>query len=233
VPPTESQTVLHFPSARAELPPQKSDGQDSGGGVQLAVSAGEEQWSLIQCFQLHNIFILAPIKNGMLLIDQHAAHERVLFEQAMRNLQYSACESQQLLFPITIELSPTEKAIVDSGTRYFRSFGFELNDFGGSTVSVSAIPAFLKDSRVKEAIHEMLDYLVDGQALKEFPETHKRFAAGFACGSAIRAGQTLSAEEMNHLLNQLFATENPYICPHGRPTLIRLSLGELRRRFLR
>jgi DNA mismatch repair protein MutL len=179
------------------------------------------------------MFVLAPIKNGILLIDQHAAHERVLYEQALADMEAGSPVSQQLLFPIVFEMSGTEKAVLASGGEYFNNLGFEISDFGGNAVSVSALPAFLKDSQAEEAIREMARYLLEGRDPEKFKEPQKRFAAAFACGTAIKTGQKLSQEEMNALINTLFSANNPYTCPHGRPTLVRISVDELARRFLR
>jgi DNA mismatch repair protein MutL len=96
-----------------------------------------------------------------------------------------------------------------------------------------ALPAFLKDSAALQAIKEMVRLLIEDTDVKRISEPHRRFAAAFACGAAIKAGQALDKEEMNGLLNSLFAAENPYTCPHGRPTVVRISLDELSRRFLR
>ncbi len=226
----EAQTILNFPSMRQsdkELDTQKD------GNIQLSKDDRDQPWELIPCYQIHGMFILAPIKNGILLIDQHAAHERVLYEQALQDLQAGQSPSQQLLFPIILEMTPTEKAILESGNEYFASFGFEISDFGGQSVSVSALPAFLKDGQVEETIRSMVRYLLEGRSPDAFNDPSKRFAAAFACGAAIKFGQKLSQEEMNALLNTLFSTANPYICPHGRPTLVRISVDELTRRFLR
>ena len=157
----------------------------------------------------------------------------MLYEQALEDLKRGRSASQQLLFPIVLELAPTEKAIVESGLKYLTSFGFEIGDFGSHALSISAIPAFLRDGAVEETVRGIIRYLLDGKDPQSFLEPEKRFAAAFACGAAIKAGQKLSQEEMNALLNTLFSTKNPYICPHGRPTLVRISLDELLRRFLR
>ncbi len=223
------QTILPFPDQHRD---DKVVDRDDHSTVQLSGDAPEKMWDLIPCYQIHAMFILAPIKNGILLIDQHAAHERILYEQAMNDNEFRSTV-QQLLFPVVVELSPAEKGIVDSGSEHFTRFGFEISDFGGKAVSISAIPAFLKDGRVESTLREMVRYLLEGRNPDDFSEPRKRFAAAFACGAAIKAGQKLSQEEMNALLNSLFATENPYTCPHGRPTLIRMSIDELTRRFLR
>jgi DNA mismatch repair protein MutL len=201
--------------------------------IQLTSSDKSESWGMIPCYQIHATFVLAQIKNGILLIDQHAAHERVLYEQALNDCKRGNSDSQQLLFPIVIELSPSEKDVVVAGDEFFSAVGFDIRDFGGNAVSVSAIPAFMKDSQVEPAVREIVVYLLSEKSAQYLSESQKRFAAAFACGAAIKAGQKLSQEEMNALLNSLFGTENPYICPHGRPTVVRMSLDEIGRRFLR
>ncbi|HLV33109.1 MAG TPA: DNA mismatch repair endonuclease MutL [Chitinispirillaceae bacterium] len=224
-----SQTILTFPS----MPKTEEKEVDLSKDSSIQLSSVEQNWDLISCYQIHGVFILAPIKNGVIIIDQHAAHERVLFEQALEDIKRGRSASQQLLFPIVVELSPTEKAVIESGQPYFSAFGFDVDDFGGLAVSISAIPAFLRDSAVENTIRGMIKYLLEGRNPEEFIEPERRFAAAFACGAAIKAGQNLSQEEMNALLNSLFSTKNPYTCPHGRPTLVRISLNELSRRFLR
>jgi len=226
-----SQSFLTFPGHLQG--DQKEVDQTVEKTVELSDVESGNSWELIPCYQIHGMFILAPIKNGILLIDQHAAEERVLYEQALEDIKRGRSASQQLLFPIIIELSPTEKSVVDSGIAFFNAFGFELSDFGGRALSISAIPAFLRDGAVEDTIRGMIKYLLDGKAPEFFLEPEKRFAAAFACGAAIKAGQKLSQEEMNALMNRLFSAKNPYTCPHGRPTLVRMSIDELSRRFLR
>jgi DNA mismatch repair protein MutL len=201
--------------------------------IQLTDSEKGVPWGLIPCYQIHAMFILAPIKNGILLIDQHAAHERILFEQALRDYERGSSDSQQLLFPIVIEFPSSEKEVLMGGKSFLDAVGFDIHDFGGNAVSVSAIPAFMKDSQVEGALREMVHYLFDEKRGHFLSESQKRLAAAFACGAAIKAGQKLTQEEMNALLNSLFGTENPYICPHGRPTIVRMSVDEIGRRFLR
>jgi DNA mismatch repair protein MutL len=217
------QSILAFPGTPSANVPE---------GPRAVVDA-ETSWDLISCYQIHETYILAPIKNGILLIDQHAAHERILYEQALRDIKGGRACSQQLLFPVTIELTPVEKAIVVSGRACFAAFGFETSDFSGDTLLVSSMPSFMKTIEVEETIRSMVRYLLDEKERDVVHETEIRFAAAFACGAAIKAGQKLSHEEMNALVNSLFAAQNPYTCPHGRPTLVRMSLEELSRRFLR
>jgi DNA mismatch repair protein MutL len=227
------QTIIPFPGAYGGH--EISAGKKADPGAPLTKERDELNlsWDLISCYQIHEMYIMAPIKNGIVLIDQHAAHERVLYEQALEDSARGRSSSQQLLFPVVIELSPLEKDVVIAGLGFFTAFGFEAGDFGGNTISVSAIPFFMKTGDVEETVRSMVRYLLDEKERDAIRETEKRFAAAFACGAAIKAGQKLSQEEMNALVNSLFATKNPYICPHGRPTLVRISLDELSRRFLR
>ena len=225
------QTILSFPLVGGG--PEKDLESTADERVQLTDAQEAVSWSLISCYQVHEMYILASIKNGIILIDQHAAHERILFEQALADLDFGKATSQQLLFPVVLQLTATEKAVVEAAGGYFRSFGFDMQDFGGTAVSVSAIPAFMKNSEVECAARDMIQYLLDEKSVGTFPDPRTRFAAAFACGAAIKAGQRLSQEEMNALLNNLFSSHTPYTCPHGRPTVVRISLDELSRRFLR
>ena len=190
-------------------------------------------WDHIPCYQIHEMYILAPIKNGILLIDQHAAHEKILYEQALLGIETNSIASQQLLFPVVFTVNETEMTILETSKEYFKKFGFEIEDFGGKEVAVSAAPSFIPAGEIERSVREMIAYLLDEKSVYQFPDVHKRFAAAFACGSAIKSGQKLSQEEMVALLNRLFLLENPYTCPHGRPTIVRLSLEEISRRFLR
>jgi DNA mismatch repair protein MutL len=225
------QTILSFPGERqaGAIPA----GQGTVESVLPENEAGSQLWNLISCYQIHEMFILAPIKNGILLIDQHAAHERILYEQALEDIKERRAASQQLLFPVVLHLTATEKAVADASGEYFRTFGFDIQDFGGSDVSISAAPAFLPSNNVERSVRDMIGYLLDEKSVEHFPEPHRRYAAAFACGAAIKSGQKLSGEEMNALLNSLFSSKNPYTCPHGRPTVVRISVDELSRRFLR
>ena len=225
------QTVLSFPSRQRQGEKQLDSG--AIGSIELSKSTDAASWNLISCYQIHEMFILAPIKSGILLIDQHAAHERILYEQALGDIADKRPTSQQLLFPIVLRLTPTEKVVIESSGDYFRSFGFDIQDFGGADVSVSATPSFMTNANVERSVRDMIGYLLDEKSVEFFPEPHRRYAAAFACGAAIKSGQKLSEEEMNALLNGLFSSQNPYTCPHGRPTVVRISLDELSRRFLR
>ncbi len=222
------QVALSFLST---VPDEKSVENNSADNVE----SESEYWGMISCYQIHKMYIIAPIKNGMIIVDQHAAHERILYEEALTSIQKGSGESQRLLFPITFDMSVDEKDIVMSSREYFDALGFDIQDFGGRSVAVSAMPAtgFLEASHVEEAVREMVKSLIEEKDKDILSAPQRRFAASFACGAAIKFGKELKQEEMNSLLNKLFAVQNPNICPHGRPTFIRLSMEELVRRFLR
>ncbi len=212
-----------------------SNDKKIGGTIERGNIIPEMVYEQINCFQVHKRYVVTPVKDGMMLIDQHAAHERILYEQCLNGLASNTVESQQLLYPITFELPSEEKEILLTMREFFEKTGFEIQDFGGNTVAVSAVPATgtFKSTHVKDSIEEMLHQFIDEDDETILSSSHRRFAASYACGAAIKFGHEMPQQEMNALIHQLFASENPNICPHGRPTIIKLTLDELGKRFLR
>ncbi len=182
--PDEHETVIPFPMPGSSV---GISGAPYPGETTKTLVDRETAWDLISCYQIHELYILAPIKNGILLIDQHAAHERVLYEQALDELGRGRAASQQLLFPVVIELATAEKNVVLSGLSFFSSFGFEVSDFGGGAVAVSAIPFFMRTADAEDTVRSMVRCLLDRQGPRFFHETAKWFAAAFACGAAMKA----------------------------------------------
>ncbi|MFP4521692.1 MAG: DNA mismatch repair endonuclease MutL [Fibrobacterota bacterium] len=194
-------------------------------------SPGADSLELVNYFQLHNRYIMCQIQNGILVIDQHAAHERILYEQARDNIINSSGSSQRLLFPENIEFSRAEMIVFESNLNTFNSLGFDLKLFSGNTLVVEGIPAGLDITESSDVISAMLDYLLNsGRADDDFRD---KFAKAYACGAAVKFGMELNIEEMNSLVADLFKCDVPYTCPHGRPTMVRVTLEELARRFLR
>ena len=176
-------------------------------------------------WQLHQSFILIQIRGGLVIIDQHAAHERVLFDNAKANLGDGKSVVQSLLFPATLDLSPDEYDRYEALAPVLASLGFESEPFGPRSVIVRGIPAGVRNWSDGRLLAEILGE--EGRSgIDEFLKT-------YACRSAVKAGTKLASEEMENLADQLFATELPYTCPHGRPTMLRVGLGELERRFAR
>jgi DNA mismatch repair protein MutL len=183
-------------------------------------------------WQIHDTYILAETSGGLLIIDQHSAHERILFEEMMRGFDKGGQTSQRLLFPLTIRLAPAEYAIINDLRSIFDRAGFEIEPFGGRTIIVHATPAPHPYFNAERCLREMIAELAAGSELTRAARNqHERIAMTFACKAAIKAGQRLAATELEELYDRLFATELPSHDVHGRPAVIRLSLQELERRF--
>jgi len=182
-------------------------------------------------WQFNQTFIFIQVRGGVVVIDQHAAHERVIFDWSMRLMQDAAPPSQQILFSIPIELSVRELEVFKTSRDIFQKLGFTLEPFGGTSILVRGYPQGLKNWADGRLLLQIFDDILADRAPGN---THQeKLIASYACRSAIKAGQRLSVEEMKLLADQLFAVDNPYSCPHGRPTIYRLSLEEIARWFHR
>ncbi|UCH63581.1 MAG: DNA mismatch repair endonuclease MutL [Fidelibacterota bacterium] len=181
-------------------------------------------------WQVHNRYILSQVTSGIVVIDQHVAHERVLFEEARKAFAGRALSSQTVLFPQAIELAPDEFTRLVDLIPSLERLGFRVREFGKNTVVVDGVPTDVVWGREREIIRDILDNYGEGRSGTEFFD---QLAAAYACKAAIKAGDPLALEEMVSLVDRLFATENPYYCPHGRPIVVHLSLQELDKRFER
>jgi len=183
-------------------------------------------------WQIHETFILAETRTGLLIIDQHSAHERILFQQLMDAFEGGGQAGQRLLFPLTLRLAPAEYSVVDASREILQRAGYEIEPFGGRTVIVHAAPNPHPWFDAERCLREMVAELAAGSDLtRAGRDQYERIAMTFACKGAIKAGQRLSAQEMDELFDRLFATDLPYHDVHGRPTVVRLSVHELERRF--
>jgi DNA mismatch repair protein MutL len=177
--------------------------------------------NLDSIWQVHTKYIISEIKSGLVVIDQHVAHERVLFEQAMEAMEGSPLPSQTLLFPEVVELPAEDFSTLLELIPYLEKIGFRMKEFGKDTVMIEE----------KEVLTEIIDTYRNQQ--KAQPSFMEAVAASYACKAAVKAGDPLTQEEMQSLVDRLFATKHPYYCPHGRPIMANLSLDELDRRFER
>ncbi len=178
--------------------------------------------------QLAGSYIMAEGPEGLYLVDQHAAHERVLFEKILAQRSQQKVEIQGLLEPVTIELSPGQEEVLKTKGELLNEFGFSLEPFGGRSYLLRAVPAIIKEGNLAEAVRTSLDSLTsDEEPLRR----EEKLAQSLACHSAIKAGDSLTAEEMRELIKQLEQTTQPRTCPHGRPTMIHLSSRQLEREF--
>ncbi|MCK4575448.1 DNA mismatch repair endonuclease MutL [candidate division WOR-3 bacterium] len=178
-------------------------------------------------WQLHNSYIFASTKTGFMIVDQHAAHERILFDKIIRRKEQ--LPPQMLLFPLRIELSISEEEFLQGSVEIFYELGFRIKKFSGKTIIVEGIPPFMKEIN-EDVIHDLLEFLEENVREKGL---FNEIAKQIACKSAIKAGEELKQEEMNILIDNLFATDEPYTCPHGRPTMIKFTLDELEKKFKR
>jgi DNA mismatch repair protein MutL len=216
------QMALFVPGAAPPHPP--IEGEES--------EAGTPTFRPGAMWQLHDSYILAETRSGLIIVDQHSAHERVLFERIMHDYDEGGTPSQRLLFPMTIRLSPTEAHAVDELSGILKQIGFELESFGSNTFIIHAVPNPHPHFDAERCFREMVGELAHGSPLVDSARNqHERVAKSFACKAAIKAGQPLSELEMAELFDRLFASELPGHDVHGRPTILRLSLDELERRF--
>jgi len=174
--------------------------------------------------QLLSSYIIAEGHDGLYLIDQHAAHERILFEKIMHQRSRQEIEVQGLLEPVTFEVNPKEEEVLKSHYQKLAEFGFSIEPFGDRTYLVRAVPLLLYDKDWAGMMRQLLDSLSVG----DWAET---VAKSIACHSAVIAGQALTDDEMGELVRQLEQVAIPHTCPHGRPTMIRLSSRQLERDF--
>ena len=173
--------------------------------------------------QLSSSYIIAEGPDGLYLIDQHAAHERILFERLKDQRSRQEIEVQGLLQPVTFEVNPRQEAVLKFRCEDLAQFGFAIEPFGARTFLVRAVPALLASKDWAEMVRELLD--------SEGGDWGERIAISIACHGAVKAGQVLTDDEMRQLVRQLEQITMPHTCPHGRPTMIRLSLGQLRKEF--
>lgn len=173
-------------------------------------------------------YIVASSDAGLIIIDQHAAHERVLYEKIMKGVSLNAVNSQKLLIPLTIELSRTETLFVRQNSELFARIGFDIEPFGQNTVLLTAIPSAIKQENLQGLFRNILDSLLDRG---EISKIDVDLIARTACKAAIKAQDEILEEEAVELIRQMAECELPFSCPHGRPTIINISRSELEKRF--
>ncbi len=179
---------------------------------------------------LHNKYILAPIKSGLMVIDQHVAHERILYDKALNSFDVDMPFSQQLLFAEEITLDPADFDLLKSINSYLINLGFEIKFKKKNIVIINGVPSDVKSGTEAETLLGILkEYRINEE--EKHLEERDNLAKSFSCKTAIKAGDRLDEQEMRVLVDQLFATSMPYVCPHGRPIIIKIPLGEFDKRF--
>jgi DNA mismatch repair protein MutL len=184
--------------------------------------------------QYRDSYIVAQDREGLVLVDQHVAHERVLFERYLADAERDVVSVQRLLFPKTIELTADEMIVIEDERDEFARLGFLLEPFGGTTVKLDGVPAFAKDVAPDRFLRELVGEASKARSASSgVAELRRKLVTSAACQAAIKVNYPLQKEGMQRLLDDLFLTENPTTCPHGRPILFRLPLEEIERAFRR
>ena len=185
------------------------------------------------CGTVFSTYIIIEMGNEMYIIDQHAAHERIMYEKIKRNYyQDTEKESQIMLLPDIITLSHKEKSIVKENIELFRKAGFTIEEFGENTIRLVGVPAICLDLDTKELFLEILD-TIDTVAITAKQEKEDKFIATIACKAAVKANMALTKEEVDNLMKELLVLPNPFTCPHGRPTAIKMDKMDIERKFNR
>lgn len=182
--------------------------------------------------QLFDTYWLVEYQQSLYIIDQHAAHEKVLYEKTMAALKQKEMTSQQISPPLVVTLSAAEQQTLDECRAAFEELGYEISPFGGNDFSITAVPGNLFSIDAKQMFMEMLDSCKGAGGTKNRQLILEKVAS-MSCKAAVKGNDTLSLLEMQHLLKELFALENPYHCPHGRPTIIAMTKQELEKKFKR
>ncbi|WP_314872380.1 DNA mismatch repair endonuclease MutL [Stomatobaculum longum] len=202
-------------------------------GGQYALFRPEERQHLRLVGAVFDTYWIAERGNSMYLIDQHAAHEKVNYERLLRDYRQQAVSAQRLEPPLLLTLSAEEAALLTEQHECFEKIGFSIEHFGGPSYAVRAVPDILPSVLKEELLKTMFASLLAGQRADDVPLLIIEKTASMSCKAAIKGNQHISQREAEALLDELFALENPYNCPHGRPTIIELTKTELERRFKR
>jgi DNA mismatch repair protein MutL len=208
-------------------------------GCAPALDAEEEETTLAALStlrplgQIRNSFILAVNEDGLWIVDQHVAHERVLFERILRQRTAQKVESQRLLMPIVLELSPAQQAVFSEIADELQHNGFEAEPFGARSVAVKVAPAGVDAAAVEHMLHELLDQISREEQSLNLEKIRARIAASIACHAAIKVNMPLEQNKMDWLLTELAKTDHPMSCPHGRPVVLRYSVKDIQKAFKR
>jgi DNA mismatch repair protein MutL len=206
--------------------------------AQLEFESGENDLppslvSLVPLGQIRDSFIVAADPSGLWIIDQHVAHERILFEKLLRQQKLEQVQGQRLLMPLVIELTPGQQAAFVEIGEELRRNGFEVEPFGSRTLAIKSAPAGVDAGDVERLLHELLDHFEQEEQVTNLEKVRGQIAASIACHAAIKVNQPLEESKMRWLLSELARASCPMTCPHGRPVVLRYSVREIQRAFKR
>lgn len=231
IPTNPNQGNMEFSEARPQAHQNLQRAKDYASRLAESPTDAVETISTEHIWQIHKKYIVSEINSGLVIIDQHVAHERVLYEEAIKAFESTSMASQTMLFPEVLEFSPDDFDGLLDVLPYLEKIGFRIKKQDQRSVRIDAIPSEMSLGNERAVIREILDNFLKER--KQYSSFQEGLAAMFACKAAIKAGDSLTREEMQELVNRLFATEHPYYCPHGRPIIVQMSLDELDGRFER
>ena len=230
-------TFGKLPEAEENKTEIKTPSIDLSSAKNMSVFEEKEEYTSIPNYKyigaLFSTYIVIEMKDEIYIIDQHAAHERIMYEKVKKNF-YSDEEkdSQIMLLPDIINLSHKEKDIVRENTELFKKAGFIFEEFGENTIRLIGVPSLCMELDTKELFLQLLDE-IDTVAITATQEKEEKFISTVACKAAVKANMKLTKEEVDNLMKQLLVLRNPFTCPHGRPTAIKMSKYEIERKFSR
>ncbi|MCB5247461.1 MAG: DNA mismatch repair endonuclease MutL, partial [Candidatus Cloacimonetes bacterium] len=230
---------------KIEVPLVDADKQDSEEQLEIADNLPNESFQYrlllrneedyINPWQLHNTYIFIQVEDGLVIIDQHAAHERIIYEKLVQRVQGAPPVRQKLIIPLVIDIPPIIaseiRELVEQNLELLEKTGFVLKKFSGDSLVIEEIPAELDDWQGGKIFIEILKQLEEEIELNS--DFRESLAKSIACKAAIKAGKKLTRKEMLNLINQLFACQMPYFCPHGRPLILKMTLADFEKRFKR
>jgi DNA mismatch repair protein MutL len=220
--------ITKSPDVPVTHPFEKKDRQEVMHELPKETRTEKEEASFI--FQLHNKYILSQIKTGLMIIDQHVAHERILYEKALNRFEIDIPFAQQLLFPRSVQLDPGRYELIQELYPYLNKLGFEIKLMSKNKIIIEGVPDDVKNGSEEKVLLEITEEYSLNEHEKKL-EQKDNLAKSYSCKTAVKAGDKLSDTEMRLLIDQLFATSMPYACPHGRPIVVKISLNEFDRRF--
>jgi DNA mismatch repair protein MutL len=236
--PRPQPSTEYLPLAEAALstyapPPPESWSVPCPTATAAESQRGELPTDLQPLGQIQSSFIVATNPEGLWIIDQHVAHERVLFERHLRRRQSSKVEGQRLLLPIVVDLGPEQRVTFQNVAEELAANGFEVEPFGQGSIAVKAAPADIGADHVEKLVREILETLGQEARGLSLDELRRRIAASVACHAAIKINMPLDQEKMGWLLAELSKTDCPMTCPHGRPVVLRYDMKEIQKAFKR